>query len=26
LLCVGYPKKKKLPKPKRNLKDLVHVT
>ena len=25
LLCIGYPKKKKIPKPRRNLKDLVHV-
>ncbi len=25
LLCIGYPAKKKLPKPRRNLKDLVHV-
>lgn len=25
LLCIGYPTKKKLPKPRRNLKELVHV-
>ena len=26
VLCIGYPKQKKFPKPRRNLKDLVHVT
>ena len=25
LLCIGYPQQKKIPKPRRNLKDLVHV-
>ena len=25
VLCIGYPKQKKFPKPRRNLKDLVHV-
>ena len=26
VLCIGYPKQTKFPKPRRNLKDLVHVT
>jgi nitroreductase len=26
VLCIGYPKQSKFPKPRRNLKDLVHVT
>ena len=26
VLCIGYPEKQKFPKPRRNLKDLVHVT
>ncbi len=26
ILCIGYPKQTKFPKPRRNLKDLVHVT
>jgi len=25
VLCIGYPKQTKFPKPRRNLKDLVHV-
>jgi FMN reductase [NAD(P)H] len=25
-LCIGYPEQTKFPKPRRNLKDLVHVT
>ena len=26
VLCIGYPEQTKFPKPRRNLKDLVHVT